>query len=168
VHALLYPLPIVTQGKRVSHGFAVGLLTLLIIAIGLLPVACGDETELAEGVLCFTPDNAAVGVAQSIGLVATITPSGVRGDRHLNEESGWRWLWSSDDGGEIEFTQVELQWSGASEGIYVAGVGCRAVKAGSVTVSIGQPNDQFPLLLVGNEICEPACTITIGTAPPMW
>lgn len=166
--ALLYPLPIMRHVKHPPQGLALGILILLVFAMCMLSAACGDETELAEGVLCFTPDGTLVGILQPVQLTVTVRMSGGGDGRNLDEESGWRWVQSSEDGGEVEFSQVELQWSAASEGYYLAGVSCTAVKAGTVTVSLGQPNDRFPLLLVGNEICEPTCTITISTVPLIW
>jgi hypothetical protein len=83
--------------------------------------------------------------------------------RFLNQESGWRWTWSSTDGGQIELSQVELQWMLHDREMvgydFTAWVNCVAVTSGTVTVRIEQPSDR-PTILFGGD-CSQSFTMTI-------
>jgi hypothetical protein len=104
-----------SYGKHVPRSLLLGLLTLLAVFMVALPAACDCRDE-HEAYLCFTPASASLAVGDSLQFSATLqSKSSV--DKQCIEKSGWRWEWESDDGGEIEFSQIELQWSGPSEGI---------------------------------------------------
>jgi len=165
---LLYPLPMVTSRIRLPRGLLLlALLAVLILPVGLLSTAC-DCREAHEAFLCFTPATASLVAGDSLGVTATLQPEDDPADRACIEKSGWQWAWGSNDGGEIEFSDVEVQWGGASEGIYIAHVQCTAKKAGTVWLRIEQPPCPYELDFMGTFSCVNSCTITITTTPMMW
>jgi len=130
------------------------------IAIGMLPAACDCDRNPGKAYLCFTPANSSLRVGDSLSLTVTVQPEEDE-PRKMDEESGWTWQWESEDGGEIEFSQTELQWTEQGSHIYVAQVDCTAVTAGTVTVEVGHPSLRSKFVFIGNISCIDSCTITI-------
>ena len=148
-----------TDRKRVPGGLILPLLTLLIIGIGMLPGACSSNSGVAT--LCFIPETASRHIGESEYLTATVCM--VDRSRFLDQEGGWRWTWSSNDGGEIELSQTEMEWHAWDRDVvgydFTAWVDCVAVTSGTVTVRIEQPTDQ-PIILFGGD-CSQSFTMTI-------
>jgi len=157
------------RSKSIAGIFILGLLGFLTILTGSLPAACITQTRgPEEAFLCFTPANASLAVGDTLQLTATLQPNDVKADREWVEKSGWTWAWQSSDGGEVEFSPVELQWSGPSEGIYVAQVQVKAKKVGTVSVEFGQPEGKEYLSFKGQLSCIDSCIITITETWSPW
>lgn len=152
------------RSRRIPGVFLLGLLALLAIVIGVLPGACSYR-EHDEVVLCFTPGTVSLVVDDSLTLVATLKTE-ENEDRKLNEESGWRWVSDSDDGGDVEFSEEDLEWTAQGGDIYLAQVVCTAMRAGAVTVTIDQPANQPEFKIAGEYNCSESCIITIASFLP--
>ncbi len=151
------------------RGLVLGLVGLLAIAVSMLSGACKlDSTqEDIEAYLCFTPANASLQVGDSVNLRVTFQPDpDMDAHRKLNEEDGWQWVWDSEDGGEIEFSQVELHWTDMSGGMYMADVSCTAKAVGNVSVDVGQPAGKPGFEFFSNVSCRRSCAITITSYLP--
>gem|GEM_PF-6642780 len=132
-----------------------------------LPAACGcREDHVAY--LCFTPASASLVVGNSLQVTATLQPEDEPSDRACIEKENWQWVSWSNDGGEIEFSQIELDWSGPAEGIYVAQVLCTARQAGTVSIRPKQAGSEPCLGFTGGLSCIDVCTITVTTSPFIW
>ena len=165
----------IRHSKRILGSLLLGLLVSLTVVAGMLPTACsscgscGSRSEDAnDAYLCFTPANTSLVVGDLIQVVATLQPDDLENQQDCIEMSGWLWGWESDDDGEIEFSQIELQWSGPSEGIYVAQVQCTARKKGTVLVGVEQPDCKRNFVFLRTSSCINTCTITITETWSPW
>lgn len=163
----LYPLPIMPRRKHLPRVLFLVVLTAFVLAIGVLPAAC-CRRQPYEAYLCYTPASASLGVGESLQVVATLQPRSSSRYKNCIEGSGWRWTWDSDDGGKIEFSQSELQWSPPSDGIYMAQVQCTAMQVGTVSLKIAPPTCGLDLDFMGTFSCIDSCTITVTATPFIW
>jgi hypothetical protein len=154
--------------KHPPRGLVLALLVLLVVAFVALPAAC-DCRDVGEhdAFLCFTPASASLAVGNSLQVSATLQPEDLSKDKGCIEKSGWRWAWGSDDGGEIEFGDDDLQWIAGEDDIYVAQVYITATKAGTVSLKLEQPSCGYALDFMGTFSCINSCTITVTTGL-MW